>query len=341
MIVGDAAAFLADEPGHRLVVLHLRGGVGPVAQLVLEPLQVHAVAGAVGQDARQQEAGQATGGLREHQEHVAHGRGREPLVPGEQVTARTRAPIPRHGHRAGGVGADVGAALLLGHRHAGDQAALASGRPQPRVVGGGRQQRLEPLRQRGRVPQGGNDRVRHRDRAAVPRLGAAPQVELRGPGHVRTRAGVPPRRGVHPGADGHVHQLVPGRVELDLVDAVAEPVVGAQHGRVLVGQPAPVLRLGGAGAAADLADLRLRPAGALAAQRVQHGRVVGYVVPGQRRGLVEDLVRRRHRRLLGDVSDGREAGTGTLRAGGISAGRAPSPHHSPMLPASTAPGGGR
>ena len=35
------------------------------------------------------------------------------------------------------------------------------------------------------------------------------------------------------------HQLVLGRVELDLVDAVAEAVVGAQHRRVLVGLDAP------------------------------------------------------------------------------------------------------
>src|SRR5882757_8714656 len=39
------------------------------------------------------------------------------------------------------------------------------------------------------------------------------------------------------------HQLVPRRVELDLVDAVAVAVEGLQLGRVLVGQAAPLLDL--------------------------------------------------------------------------------------------------
>ena len=41
--------------------------------------------------------------------------------------------------------------------------------------------------------------------------------------------------------DAHLHQLVPGGVELDLVDAVSVAVERAQHGLVLVGQPAPQL----------------------------------------------------------------------------------------------------
>ena len=45
-----AAALLADQPRRGAVVLDLAGGVGVVAELVLEPLQEHAVAGAVGQD---------------------------------------------------------------------------------------------------------------------------------------------------------------------------------------------------------------------------------------------------------------------------------------------------
>ena len=58
----DAPALLADQPGHRVVVLDLGRGVGLVAELVLEPLQPHTVAGAVRQHPRQQEAGQARRG---------------------------------------------------------------------------------------------------------------------------------------------------------------------------------------------------------------------------------------------------------------------------------------
>ena len=53
------AALLADQPRGGAVVLDLAGGVGVVAQLVLEPLQEHPIAAAVGQDSRQEEAAAA------------------------------------------------------------------------------------------------------------------------------------------------------------------------------------------------------------------------------------------------------------------------------------------
>ncbi len=58
-----------------------------VTELVLEPLQEHSVAAAVGQDPRKHEARQPTGSLREDQEDVAHGRRVEPIVTGQTVTA--------------------------------------------------------------------------------------------------------------------------------------------------------------------------------------------------------------------------------------------------------------
>ncbi len=85
-----AAALLADQPRGGAVVLDLARGVGVVAELVLEPLQEHPVAGAVGQDPRQEEAGQPAGRLRQHQEHVAHRRRGEPLVPGQACSCRRR-----------------------------------------------------------------------------------------------------------------------------------------------------------------------------------------------------------------------------------------------------------
>ena len=82
-------------------------------------------------------------------------------------------------------------------------------------------------------------------------------------------------------------QLVPGGVELDLVDAVAVAVVGLQLRRVLVRLEA---ELDGAGAAAELAhggDPVLGPVGALAIDGLlQHRFGLEQVVVDQRRGLV-------------------------------------------------------
>src|ERR1019366_9410949 len=86
------------------------------------------------------------------------------------------------------------------------------------------------------------------------------------------------------------HQLVPRGVEFHLVDPVAEPVVGAQHGRVLIGKPGLALRLRQSRQQAELAHLGHSPAGALPLQRGQQRRIAGHVVPGQRRGLIDDLV---------------------------------------------------
>ena len=90
-----AAALLADHPRPGAVELDLAGGVGAVAELVLQALDAEAVAAAVGQDARQQEARQPAVGLREHQERVAHRRRAEPLVAGELVLGARSAAVQR------------------------------------------------------------------------------------------------------------------------------------------------------------------------------------------------------------------------------------------------------
>ena len=74
--------------------------------------------------------------LREDEERVAHRRRAEPLVAGELVLA----VADRLGARR--VGADVGAALLLGHRHAAERAALPGRRAQAGVVLERREPRL-------------------------------------------------------------------------------------------------------------------------------------------------------------------------------------------------------
>ena len=93
--------------------------------------------------------------------------------------------------------------------------------------------------------------------------------------NIAARATWAPGRGSRQGervqavADADPHQLVPGGVELDLVDAVAEAVVGAQLGRVLVRLEAPSgSRLGAPQIAPSSAGLVLGPVGALAPQRL-------------------------------------------------------------------------
>ena len=77
------SALLPHQPCDGTVVLHLARGVGMVAELVLQSLQQHSVAGAVGQYPRHQEAAEAIRGVGEHQEHITHGSRGEPLVPGQ------------------------------------------------------------------------------------------------------------------------------------------------------------------------------------------------------------------------------------------------------------------
>ncbi len=106
-----------------------------------------------------------------------------------------------------------------------------------------------------------------------------------------------PRQAVQFVLHAHLHQLMPGGVKLDLVDAVAVAVVGAQHRLVLVGQPAPLLL----GLAADeLAELRgplEHPLGALALGGLDQRAVAGEDVHVHQRGhLVGDRVRLERRR---------------------------------------------
>ena len=122
--------------------------------------------------------------------------------------------------------------------------------------------------------------VGHRDRAADAGLGLAEAHEHRRPGDVGARLRVAPRQGVEAEPDPDLHQLVPGGMELDLVDAVAEAVVGAELRRVLVGLATPALGERAAGERADLArGVGSAQSGALAPDRL-----------GQRPVGLEDVV---------------------------------------------------
>eukprot|EP00966_Prymnesium_polylepis_P331704 7387275-Prymnesium_polylepis.1 len=155
----DATPGGADHHAPRVVVLDLARGVRPVAQLGLEPLDAKAaVARAVGQPARHElcpgggtrtirsgcgervpragphEARYALARLRQREEAVRHGRGREPLVADERELAALTRVGRVHRRRARRVGAHVGATLLLGHGHAERRALLGQQRHVTLVV---------------------------------------------------------------------------------------------------------------------------------------------------------------------------------------------------------------
>ena len=171
--------------------------------------------------------------------------------------------------------------------------ALPSGSAQARVVAPGGQQRLEPrgqirLRAGARAPPRRSSRPGSHGR---PRPASTRRTSPPGP-RARPARRIRPRRGVQAMAHRRAHQGVPGRVELDLVDPVARASRGcaAPAGSRSPAGPAagcPPRRPGGRGHARS----RGGPGRALPAERGQQRRVVGHVMPGQRRHLVQHLVR--------------------------------------------------
>ena len=304
-----AVALLADQPGERARVLDLGRGVGAVAELVLEALDQDGVARAVGAPARHQEAGQARRRLRQGQEAVGHRRRAEPLVAGQLVGAVAERA------RLRGVGAHVGAALLLGHRHADQHARLVGGGPGPRIVGG--RQDLRAARcsaSAGRIAQRRGGGEGHGERAADAAFDLVEQEGGRrahdmgaGPAHRSRAARAPARR-------RPAQQLVPGRVELDLVDAMAETVVAAQLRRVAVGLLAEPDGRCSPEPRAEPAQALLAPGAALALDRLEQRAVLLEPVDLlERRRLVRDFVgaerryscghRRSSRRPVGPRND--------------------------------------
>ena len=135
-----------------------------------------------GAKARHEETGQPVIGLRQHQERVAHRRRHEPFMPGDAIGVAVAL-------RARHVGADVGAALLLGHAHAQRHAALCPPWRKGRVVGARRDHRHR-LRQQVRLRRQRRDRgARHGDRAEMTGLDLRCHIEFRGAHHFGSAAG--------------------------------------------------------------------------------------------------------------------------------------------------------
>ena len=107
------------------------------------------------------------------------------------------------------------------------------------------------LRQQVRLHRQRRDRrARHRDRAEMPSLDLRGHVKFCRAHHLRRAAGRPalrvPGRIMHAGMRGVRHQLVIGRMKLDLVAAVAAGIEGAQFWCVLVGNASALGHRGGA-----------------------------------------------------------------------------------------------
>src|SRR5712691_6365974 len=88
-------------------------------------------------------------------------------------------------------------------------------------------------------------------------------------------------------------------MELDLIDAIAEAVVGVKLRRVRVGLEAPAERLLGPAEMAELVNHVVRPPGAFAFQRLAERRVgLEEVVADERWRLVQRSVHVRSRLLV-------------------------------------------
>ncbi len=255
------SSLVAHQPRDRAVERDLGRRVRAVAELVLQPLDPEPGLWPLEQEAR--EPGRR---LREHEERVAHRCGAEPFVPVQQPHI---AVLSRHGL----VCAHVRTALPLRHRHPAERVAAR----QPRSPLGG-QVRLRA--------QCGHRCERHRERAADAGLDLAEQHEERGARDVRSGLPLDPRQGLHVRLEADPEERVPRRVELDLVDPLAVPVMRSQPGRVLVGKPAPVERVASE-QFAERGDPLLPGLATLAAESLDERRVLLVeVVAGERRRLV-------------------------------------------------------
>jgi hypothetical protein len=125
----------------------------------------------------------------------------------------------------------------------------------------------------------------------VPGLHAREGQEHRRAGNMRAGLALAPRQRVQAVRERGAHELVVGRVVVDLVDAVAEAVVRAQDRRVLVGTHAVGEHVGIAGQPPDGVGAVLGEAAALATEPLDERAVLAVgIEPLERRNLVLHLV---------------------------------------------------
>ena len=285
-----------------------------VAELVLEALELEARVALAGiGPARDEEAGDALGGLGEGEEAVAHGGRHEELVADDGVGVAVDVG------GGGGVGPDVAAALLLSEGHADGGGALEGDVEVAGVVGASAHLG-EPLGAPlgvGQLAERGHPGKGHGDGARVGGLGLVEHVQQGAAGRQRAGRGqlsLGPRPAVHAVLEGQLHQPVVRGVEAHAVDPPSEPVDQLQLRREPVRLLGHLLVAAGPRGLAERRALRqilveqgAGPSGGagmglvqdVRQQRVARERVI---VTQVALGRVEDLVRldeqRRRRRLL-------------------------------------------
>ena len=283
-----ALARPADHPTDGRVELHFRGGVGAVAELVLKALEEEAVAAAFFRQPGHEEAGQALIDLRQNEESVRHGRGHEPFMAGDP-------PFSADGRfGAGGVGAHVGAALLLGHAHAERNAVLGESRLLREIIFARQHRRRPLLVDIRRSHERGERGAGHGQRAEVPGFELRHEIEA---GRARLMAAsvlqriLFPYGAMQPLRDGTAHQRMIGRMIFHHVDAPALPVMRAQLRQFRIGEARHILRFRRQHESARLFQFAVQflrePGGDLHHERVAE---IG-VAAGERRRLVGDFVR--------------------------------------------------
>ena len=247
--------------------LHFRTGVRPVAELVFETLQPHRVALPVGQKARQEEAGEPPAGLGQHQMGVALRHREKPFVPHQAVRFAGSAAIQRLSARR--IAQHVRTALLLGHPHADQQAALLAAGLKMGVVAVA-EQRLKPaVERRGqRLKQQRRGGEGHGDGAKRPRLNLTVKHKPRAAGDEGADAGILlPGQIVYPIGKQALHQQMPGWMKAHVVEPLPGGVEAQQLRRIGVGKPAKLQRLRGAQLLPDTGEQLGIPLGRLAVHR--------------------------------------------------------------------------
>ena len=233
--------------------LDLARRIRAIAELVLEPKYEDRVALAVRRPSRHQKAAQAVRRLRQHKERIAHRRRHEPFVAIEAETAvggRLRACR---------IGAQVRAALVLGHAHADKCRSLQTRRPKAAIVFARVNSRQPFVRDLRRVPQCRHRAIGHRERAINAAFDLPEHVSPGGAGHVRARFWICPRTRMKTSLEGDFEQLMPGRVKLDFVEPVTVTVECTKLRRELVGIETELHGLGLAEPSAQFGQIRLRP----------------------------------------------------------------------------------
>ena len=285
----------------RALEYHFRRGIGAVADLVFQALEMDRVDRAVRTKARHDKTRQSAHRLRQHQKGVAHRRRHEPFLAGDDISLAVA-------FGARGVGAHVGAALTLRHAHADGHAALVPPRREGRIVTAGAEHRHD-LRAQCRIcRQRAHRGARHGDRAQMSGLDLRRHKEFCRPHHFGRIAGRlacrRPGRAMQPGARTVRHQFMIRRVEFDLVAAIAARIERFQLRRIVVGEAAALGHRARAPEPAELRQFGGMHFAAKGGDRLRQRRVrceqIGVL---KRRRLIERLVglaQDRHRRLATD-----------------------------------------